>query len=448
MEKSNLPIAVIGLGKTGISIAKYLKKNNQNFLVYDTRINLEITNEIKKYVSKENIILGDFKKKYIGDHDNFIISPGINLKNSLLNEIANKRKNIQTDIDIFNDRKRDNVICITGSNGKTTVTLIIEHILKSLGKKVKAGGNVGLPALELLEDNYQYNILELSSFQLEMTKKINSVAALITNITPDHLDRHKTFENYIKIKHKVFKNSKNIIINLTDKNIRKNDYKYKFSFGGIDKKESNFSVHREREVNYIYQGLKKLISEKDILLIGYHNLINICASLTVIESLGLDIQKSIKSIKEFKCVEHRMESFYSKENITWINDSKSTNIDSTISAINSLDNFTILLMGGKSKTNNYSSLEVAAHNKVDTLILFGECRKLLKENIKSVKNIIMVKSLDKAVIEAMKSAENIRRNNQNNINILLSPACSSFDMFKSYEERGVFFKECVLNLYR
>ena len=106
--------------------------------------------------------------------------------------------------------------------------MIIEHILKSLGKKVKAGGNVGLPALELLEDNYQYNILELSSFQLEMTKKINSVAALITNITPDHLDRHKTFENYIKIKHKVFKNSKNIIINLTDKNIRKNDYKYKF----------------------------------------------------------------------------------------------------------------------------------------------------------------------------------------------------------------------------
>ena len=448
MKNSNLPIAIIGLGKTGLSVAKYLKKNDKDFLCYDTRPKLKITKEIKKYINEKNIILGEFKESYVENHDNFIISPGINLSSYLLSEIKRKGKNIQTDIDIFNEKKRNNVICITGSNGKTTVTLIIEYILKGLGKNAKAGGNIGLPALELLENNYEYNILELSSFQLEMTKEIVSRSSLITNITPDHLDRHKTFENYIKIKHKVFKNSKNVIINLTDKNIRKNDYKYKFSFGGIDKRESNFSVHREREVNYIYQGLKKLISEKDILLMGYHNLINICASLTVIESLGLDIQKSIKSIKEFKCVEHRMESFYSKENITWINDSKSTNIDSTISAINSLDNFTILLMGGKSKTNNYKSLEMAAYNKVDTLILFGECRKLLKENIKSVKNIIMVKSLDKAVIEAMKSAENIRKNYQNNINILLSPACSSFDMFKSYEERGVFFKECVLNLYR
>ena len=448
MKKSNLPIAVIGLGKTGISIVKYLKKNNKNFIVYDTRKNLEITKEIKKYLRKENLILGIFKKSLIKNHDNFIISPGINLKNSLINEIIIRRKNLQTDIDIFNDEKRKNVICVTGSNGKTTVTLIIEHILKNLGKKVKAGGNLGLPALELLEGNYEYNILELSSFQLEMTKKINSKVSLITNITPDHLDRHKTFKNYANIKHKVFKNSENIIINIDDKNIKKEDYKYKFSFGKYKENNNNFSIRTDYGVSYIYQGEKKLISEKNIQLIGYHNLLNICASLAVIKSLRLDIKKSIESIKKFKCIEHRMEKFHKKENVTWINDSKSTNIDSTISAINSLNNNIILLLGGKSKTNNYKKLELAVFNKVDTLILFGESKKLLKKNIQSVKNTIMARNLDEAVFKAMKSTETIKKSNQNNINIILSPACSSFDMFKSYEERGAFFKKCVLNFYR
>ena len=130
------------------------------------------------------------------------------------------------------------IVGITGSNGKTTVTLIIEYILKGLGKNAKAGGNIGLPALELLENNYEYNILELSSFQLEMTKEIVSRSSLITNITPDHLDRHKTFENYANIKHKIFKNSSNIIVNLSDENIREKDLIYKYSFG-VNKENNN-----------------------------------------------------------------------------------------------------------------------------------------------------------------------------------------------------------------
>ena len=151
--------------------------------------------------------MGPISIESINDHDNFIVSPGISLEHNFITKIKSANKNIQTDIDLFDQEKRKNVLCITGSNGKTTVTLLLEHILNSLGKKAKAGGNIGLPALELLETNLEYNILELSSFQLEMTKKISCLASLITNITPDHLDRHKSFENYKYIKHKIFANS-------------------------------------------------------------------------------------------------------------------------------------------------------------------------------------------------------------------------------------------------
>ena len=447
MKKSNLPIAILGLGKTGLSVAKYFHSNNQKFIVYDTRKNLVLTDEIKKYIKIENIILGKIKNNFVFQHDNFIISPGVNLDEKILEEIKNNNKNIQTDIDIFNESGNKKVICITGSNGKTTVTSILEHILNKIGKKSKAGGNIGLPALELLYEDYEYYILELSSFQLEMTKQIKAESSLITNITPDHLDRHKTFKNYINIKHKIFDNTKNIIINRSDKNIKKNKYNFKYTFGANSPEDENsFGINSVKGINYIYQGSEKILNENDTKLIGYHNLVNICSALAVIKSLGLNIKNSTESIKSFEILEHRMENFYYENNIRWINDSKATNVDSTISAVNSLKNNIILLMGGRSKTNDYAELNIVISGKVKHLILFGECKDLLFDKIKSVENIIRVKDIDSAVIKANYLANNFLEKSKNNVNIILSPACSSYDSFISYEERGNFFKKCVLNL--
>ena len=446
MKKSNLPIAIIGLGKTGLSIAKYLYRNNQKFIAYDTRKNLTFSNQIEKYIKAEEIILGEITDNIVFQHDNFIISPGVDLDKKILKEIKNKNKNIQTDIDIFNDSGEKKVICITGSNGKTTVTSIVEHILNMIGKKSKAGGNIGLPALELLYQNYEYYILELSSFQLEMTKKIKCESSVITNISPDHLDRHKTFDNYINIKHKIFENTKNIIINRSDNNIKKNKYNFKYTFGvDIPSDENSFGINSLNGINYIYQGSEKILSEDDTKLIGYHNLINICSALAVIKSLGLNVKQSAESVKSFKILEHRMENFYNKNNIIWINDSKATNVESTISAVKSLKNNIILLMGGRSKTDNYTELNKVMFGKVKYLILFGECKNLLSKKINSVENIIIAEDLKDAVSQAKYLSSNFSEKSKNNINIILSPACSSYDSFASYEERGNFFKKCVLN---
>ena len=447
MKKNEQSIAIIGLGKTGLSVAKYLKKINKNFVVYDTRNNLEINSEIKKYINRKNIILGEFEDFFISKHEKFIISPGVNLRSDFLEEIERNNKILITDIDIFNEQNHSKTICITGSNGKTTVTSILENILKGMGKHAKAGGNIGLPVLELLIDNLEYSIIELSSFQLEMTKNINCDVATITNITPDHLDRHKTFENYINIKHKIFDNAKTIIINRDDNKIKKEIYEYKYSFGSNAPFDNNcFGVVVKNNKRYIFHGNKEILCEDEILLVGIHNLVNICNCLSIILSLGLSINEAKKHIKSFKCLDHRMEKFLEQDKINWINDSKATNIDSTISAIKSLEGKIILILGGRSKTNNYSQLKQVLDDKILRVIIYGECKAILKKELSGNNNIDVVENIHEAVKIAKKYAD--YSNKICGITILLSPACSSYDMFKSYEERGINFKKNVMEIYR
>ena len=448
MITSKLPAAIIGLGKTGISVARYFKKNGIDFIAYDTRKDLVLSKSIKTEIKEKNIILGPIKNNSIELHDNFIVSPGVCLKEAYVENIKKQNKNLQTDIDIFDSNNCKNIICITGSNGKTSVTLILEHILNFLGKKVKAGGNIGTPALELLYHDYEYHILELSSFQLEMTKKIKCDVSLITNITPDHLDRHKNFENYKQIKHKIFLNSNKIIINRTDKNIRKNEYLLDCSFGSdAAPNESSFGILKRGGVNYIVKGTESIISENEIKLIGKHNLENICSSLAVINILNLSLEKAINAIKIFEPIEHRMEKFYCKDKVNWVNDSKSTNIDSTISAVNSLSGNIILIIGGRSKTDDYGKLQKILQTKSVYLILFGECKNLLNEILNNKKSKVMVEGIESAIVTAHNIAKSILKTEEREITILLSPACSSFDMYSSYEERGDHFKDEVLKRY-
>ena len=193
---------------------------------------------------------------------------------------------------------------------------------------------------------------------------------------------------------------------------------------------------------------KELISSKELNLIGSHNYINICSALAVIHALGLNLIDAVESLKKFQCVEHRMENFLESKNLIWINDSKSTNIYSTISAISSLDNDIVLLMGGRSKTNDYSHLDKVLKRKVKKLILFGESRYLIKQNITSINNISLVENIEEAAKKATNAAKILTEKTGKKVYILLSPACSSYDAFKSYEERGMKFKNYIFEKYR
>ena len=445
MKESNPTTAIIGLGKTGLSVAKYLKNKNLDFAVYDTKKDLKITDYICQFIDRKNIFLGEFDKNIIKKHNNFIISPGIDLHKDFLAEIIKKNKKISSDIDLFNAENTSKIIAITGSNGKTTVTSIVEHILLKMGIKAKAGGNIGYPALELLNNKYEYSILELSSFQLELIDKINCSASAITNITPDHLDRHATFENYIKIKHKIFENTEHVILNREDENINSKILNYEYSFGGNkpkDKKE--FGISYKNGKKYISHGNEKLLCEDEIQLIGTHNMINVCTSLCILFSLGFDSKLTSRHVGSFHPIEHRMENFYNNGQIRWINDSKATNIDSTISAINSLEENIILILGGKSKQDNYEKLNDVISNKIYEIIIYGESKDLLGNAIDNKNKVVKVVNIEHAVSLAKETAKKIVKNRNSVINILLSPACSSYDMFSSYEERGAYFKKCVL----
>ena len=241
-------------------------------------------------------------------------------------------------------------------------------------------------------------------------------------------------------------NSDNIILNREDENIKKQNFSYEYTFGDSKPKNSKeLGILLENGKKYILHGKNKILSENEIKLIGSHNMINVCTSLCVILSLGLNIHEAAKQIKDFQPIEHRMEAFYNDEKISWINDSKATNIASTLSAVNSLEEKIILILGGKSKKDDYGKLNVAINSKVLQVIIYGESRSLLSKQINAKNKPIEVVNVKDAVEMAKKVAKKSINSDSESIYILLSPACSSYDMFKSYEERGMYFKKCVLN---
>ncbi|MBH32444.1 MAG: UDP-N-acetylmuramoyl-L-alanine--D-glutamate ligase [Gammaproteobacteria bacterium] len=449
-ESKDLPIAVIGLGVTGLSIVRFLKKNNKNFKVYDTRENPPYLEEFLKISSKSEFISGEIDKNIIDESSLIITSPGIDFSKSFLNHAKINKIEIISDIHCFCENSNKDILGITGSNGKTTVTSLITHILNDIGYSATSGGNIGEPALNLLGKESKYNVIEMSSFQLEYSNNISCKTAIITNITPDHLDRHKNFKDYIKIKMKVFEMAENAVYFRSDKNIKNIDVKNKISFG-LDKlnDKNTFSVVKEGNSHYIYHGKDKLLNENQVNLIGSHNLLNIAAALGAILSLDIDPKLTLNSISSFKPIEHRMEEFHTYNNISWINDSKSTNLEATLAAVKGIKGPIILLFGGRPKTENIEDIENFFLNSSNKMIVFGEMKELVESQLKNKDQIIFVNTLEEAVekanLQALDANRYLIRNKINDkVNVLLSPGCASFDMFSNYIDRGNQFKNIVI----
>ena len=426
--------AVIGAGKTGIATALYLTRKNYEVILND--INVMKRPEILPSTVK--FITGSHKREIFNDVDFIVLSPGIDKK-----KFPVKDKKIIGDIELFYENCKSKIIAITGTNGKTTTTTLIGEILKKKFK-VFVGGNIGTPVLEAFNENidYDWSVLELSSFQLELIDKFTADIVVILNITPDHLNRYSSFEEYKKAKLNILKNQKIdqiVVLNFDDENLKNLKLKTENIFYfSLKNKLKNGAFLEDKSIVFNLKNKKYTLSIHDIKLKGMHFYEDIMAAGIVGLLCGVDFKDLVDVIKNFKGLEHRLEFVTEIDGVKFYNDSKSTTVDSTFKALMSFKEPIILLLGGVHKGESYKKL--GHFDNLKKVICFGEAKDIIYKDLSYLdKKIEKAKNLDEAFKKALKSA------NSGDV-VLFSPACSSFDEFQNYEERGKNFKCMTLQL--
>ena len=444
----NKRIVVLGAGESGAGAAVLAKVKGFDVFVSDMSL---IKDTYKALLNKYEIEWEDGRHSIekILNADEIIKSPGIPDTAPVIREIQKKGIPIISEIEFAGRYTHAKMICITGSNGKTTTTLLTYHILKNAGLNVGLAGNVGKSlALQVATENFDYYLIELSSFQLDNMYKFKADIAVLLNITPDHLDRYGyDMQNYINAKFRITQNQtpNDAFIYWNDdpiitKELKAHDLKarlYPFS----EEKEEGVKAYTENNQIVIDAPNDTLtITEDDLALQGRHNLYNSMAASISAKVLDIKKEDIREGLKDFKGVEHRLEKVARVRGVEFINDSKATNVNSCWYALESMRTKVILILGGKDKGNDYSEIEELVKEKVNAIICLGVDNSKLHAFFEGkVPHIEDASSMKEAVDKAFACA-------QKGETVLLSPCCASFDLFKSYEDRGEQFKECVRNL--
>lgn len=435
----NKNILIMGFGVTGKSSLKFLREFPVKIYIYDKKIDLQ---SLK--VDEDFII---FKDEDLDKIDLIVKSPGIYPFDDLLVKAREKNIEIISDIELsYRYLQTDNVVAVTGTNGKTTTTTIVGDISKRKAKTFVVG-NIGRGILEITKEAKKddFIVIEASSFQLEDTINFKPHIALLTYVTSDHLDWHKTTENYVNAKFKIFANQDEddfAILNYEDKNLTKKynlkAQKYYFSMEKISERGSYFD---DGKIFYNDgKSTEEILEVKDLKIPGVHNIKNVMAAIIIAKLFGIDSNTIKRSISSFTGVEHRIEFVRELNGVKYYNDSKGTNPDSTEVAIAAMDGYVILIAGGYDKNSNFDNLIEKSKDKLKTVILLGETADKISNSCKkSDVEFYIVKDLNKAVELAKKLAVKGE-------DVLLSPACASWDMYSNYEARGRHFKDLVREL--
>ena len=433
---NNKKIGILGAGKSGMAAAKLAHNLGADVFISDLNKKDKISKEIRYEFGKHS--------KEILKSDIVIKSPGIDNKSKIVKEIIDLSIPLVSEIEFASWFTDSFIIALTGTNGKTTTIQLINNILKRGGLKTFLGGNVGIPFSENVFDeifnkDYKKNdtkkvfhILEISSFQLEDIKYFKPNISIILNITPDHLDRHKSFKSYLDTKLKILTNQNDkcyAIINKNDVKISKQKYKSNII---------EFYISESGEM--IVNDKIKIMDIQNSKLLGSHNYQNILAASIVADLCKISDKLILESINFFKPLYHRLEKLTPIKNIIYYNDSKATNLSATVAAIESIDKNIILILGGIDKNNSDFSILKNYKSKIKHIILYGQSRHHIEKQINNFFNLISYSDFKKAIKKAIKISVL-------NDNILFSPACASFDQFKNYKERGNYFKEIISNYY-
>jgi UDP-N-acetylmuramoylalanine--D-glutamate ligase len=437
---------ILGLGQTGFSLARYLAPQHKNIIVCDTRSQPPQLAAFKKAYPDIPVYCGPLQADLILQAERILISPGLSVHEPLIAQAIKKGIPIVSDIQLFADAAQAPIVGITGTNAKGTVTTLLALIAERAGKEVLIGGNIGTPALDLLtHPTPDLYILELSSFQLESTQHLPLEAATILNVSVDHLDHHRDMEEYIAAKQRIYQHAKHCIFNRADSNTYPpQDDKTHWSFAlDSPKNDREYGYKKDKHQGWLMHGDQVLLPAHELQISGLHNIENALAALALGSAIGLPQEPMLHAIREFKGLRHRCEFVRQHQGVRWYNDSKATNIGATMAALKGLAHDAhqkiILIAGGDGKSANFDELRPLIKAHVATAILLGKDAPLLEKSWQGVTQIELVPDLSSAVTLAAQLAQ------ENDI-VLLSPACSSLDMFKNFEERGEMFVKYVEQL--
>jgi UDP-N-acetylmuramoylalanine--D-glutamate ligase len=433
---------VLGLGATGLSIARYLEREGHEAIFFDSREEPPGLEELESTWPGAEVLLGDVDLP--DGIARVIASPGIEDSHDIIVAARDAGLEVVSDIEIFAAHAAAPFVAVTGSNGKSTVTTLLYHMCCADGRETLAGGNLGEPALDLLAmrepDIY---VLELSSFQLQRTAKLPADVAVLLNVTPDHLDWHASEDEYREAKYRIFRDARAAVINRADATAseRAGHLERVISFGMDAPEAGHFGLLREDNKTFLVRGDTVLLAADDLALIGTHNQANALAALAAGELLGLDMQSMLQVLCEFPGLPHRMQFVRRFSGVNYVNDSKATNVAAAIASIESIDGMLVLIAGGVGKGGDFSALAEPLENKLRAAVLIGRDAGKIEAALETIVPTYFAQDMNDAVEQASAYAEA-------DDTVLLAPACASFDQFENYMARGDAFRDAVEALRR
>lgn len=457
IHKGNGLQVVVGLGQSGLSVAHYLAKQGYRVAVTDAQAAPKLAEQLPAEIEVRQF--GAIDAELLQQAARIIISPGISLENDAIAAARQANIPVVSDIQLFCEACTAPIVAITGSNAKSTVTTLVGQMAADAGVNVGVGGNIGVPALTLLDNaDMELAVLELSSFQLETVTNLGAKVATVLNMSPDHLDRHGDMLGYHQAKHRIFQGAKSVVINredaLTRPLVADNLPRISTGIHAPDKGQYGLITDTEGQT-YLARGTERLLSADKLLIKGRHNLLNAQAALALGELAGLPLESMLETLQQFTGLEHRCQYVGSFANIDYFDDSKGTNIGSTMAAIEGLgavyapkDGKLLLILGGQGKGQQFGELTPFINRYVSQVLFIGEDGKQIEQHLRATKlsddvALHQCQTLENAFV----TIQQVTASSLSQVQaVLLSPACASFDQYSGYAARGEHFSRLVAQL--
>jgi UDP-N-acetylmuramoylalanine--D-glutamate ligase len=443
---------VVGLGKTGVSCLRYLAKRGIAVSATDSRRAPPGLDALGELAASVDMRLGGFDLSLLTDADQVLMSPGVSLEEPIARAARERGIEVLGDVELFARHVKAPVVGVTGTNGKSTVTSLVARMAVAAGRTVLAGGNLGVPALDLLEQpTPDLYVLELSSFQLETTSSLRLQAAVVLNVSADHLDRYPSVLEYASAKARIFAHAATVVLNADDPLVaamrgaatrgaagRAAPRIVTFSIEG----PADFSLLRSGTHTVLARQGERLLDASRMKITGLHNAANALAALALGEAAGLPMPAMLEALEAFPGLPHRSQWIADVAGVRYIDDSKGTNVGATIAAVAGMPGTLVVIAGGEGKGQDFAPLAQAFRGKVRHVVLIGKDAPAIAAALEGVSTLENAASMQEAVAAATRVA---RREGDT---VLLSPACASFDMFRDYGHRGAVFADAVRALSR